>query len=756
MAVSGYNAEVENFRDKEYPMLQGVTYLDHGGTTLYATSLMEQFTRDMTSNLFGNPHADSPSSQRSTTRVDNVRVRILKYFHADPEHFDVVFVANATAAIKLVMEAFRDHGEDRTSRIDTRGFWYGYHRDSHTSLVGVREVARAGHVCFSSDEQVDEWLSSPSLGGDDYASRSPSTPGLFAYPAQSNLDGRRLPLDWCRRLRQSESARHRNTYSLLDAAALVSTAPLDLSKSAVAPDFTAMSFYKIFGFPDLGALIVRKESAHVLLKRKYFGGGTVDMVISSREAWHARKSDSVHDQLEDGTLPIHSIIALQAAFDVHERLYGTPERVSRHTAFLARELYRGLSSLHHSDGEKVCEIYTDPSGLSQDATSQGPVIALNVRNCRGGWVGNSEVEKLAAVRNIHLRTGRICNAGGIAHSLGLSSSDMRRNFLAGQRCGDDNDIISGRPTGVIRLSLGSMSTHKDVSTVVEFFRDFYAERVPTVPEAPTVRVNEAESVMEVESLTIYPIKSCGGWKIPHGTPWEIKEEGLAWDREWCLVHKGTGKALSQKQYPRMAHLCPSIDLKQNLLRVRMRSASMDQPGRPPDLLVPLSEVLRPNTFEDQADHLKCQQTRVCGDAIIAQAYTDPEIGDFFTRLLNVPCTLARFPAGGCGPNTRHSKYPNQRRNKASESPILLSNESPILTISRPSLDCLNEQIRANGGKAAQPEVFRANIVLAASGDKTLAEGRAKAYEEDQWNYMRIGREHFQVRHYFSNRLTAEG
>jgi molybdenum cofactor sulfurtransferase len=40
-----------------------------------------------------------------------------------------------------------------------------------------------------------------------------------------------------------------------------------------APDFTCLSLYKIFGFPDIGALVVRKESGHILTLRRYFGGG---------------------------------------------------------------------------------------------------------------------------------------------------------------------------------------------------------------------------------------------------------------------------------------------------------------------------------------------------------------------------------------------------------------------------------------------------------------------------------------------------
>jgi molybdenum cofactor sulfurtransferase len=103
----------------------------------------------MVGNLYGNPHSASPSSDLSTRLIKAVRSRILRFFGADPVHFDPVFVANASAAIKLVVEAFRE--------IQAPGFWYGYHRDAHTSLVGIRQLA-ASSRCFESDKDVETWL----------------------------------------------------------------------------------------------------------------------------------------------------------------------------------------------------------------------------------------------------------------------------------------------------------------------------------------------------------------------------------------------------------------------------------------------------------------------------------------------------------------------------------------------------------------------------------------------------------------------
>lgn len=700
-----YNNYVEGMRGIQYPMLNDATYLDHAGTTLYSKALMERFHTDMMGNLFGNPHSASPSSQQSTQLVEDTRLELLQFYKADPEEYDLVFTANATAAIKLVLEAFREQAN---------GFWYGYHVDSHTSLVGVRESAQE-HRCFGSDEEVDRWIES-SKG--DTTTRAK----LFAYPAQSNMNGRRLPLDWTTRLRGIVES---PVYTLLDAAAFASTSQLDLSDARISPDFVALSLYKIFGFPDLGALIVRKTAAPLFARRRYFGGGTVDMVVSFKEQWHARKTGSVHEQLEDGTLPVHSIIALRAAMQTHSELYGTMDRVARHTAMLVERLHDGLAAMKHSNDRHVATIY-----MAEKAT-YGPVVAFNLRNAQGDWISNTELEKVAIVKNIHLRTGGLCNPGGIATSLGLEPWEMKDNFSAGHRCGSENDVLNGKPTGMIRVSLGAMSTLKDVRNFLSFIDDFFVDHavVPIRVDSPMLDLEQnGTGRLHVESLTVYPIKSCAGWRIPHGMPWEVRQEGLVWDREWCIVHQGTGAALSQKRYPRMALIRPELDFNAGLLVIR-------QAGNSTQASVPLS--LDPSYFA--ADGLRHGSTNVCGDVVKARLYTSATVAAFLTAAVGVPCTLARFPsATTAGSSTRHSKShlkPLDQQNGVPR-PILLSNESPILTINRSSLNRLNEQIKHRGGKAAHPAVFRANIVVAE--DSQLSPGQEQPWAEDEWESMQVG------------------
>ncbi|KAL8829071.1 MAG: hypothetical protein Q9170_006325 [Blastenia crenularia] len=417
---------------------------------------MTEFSELMKDNLLGNPHSESPSSSLATHYVETARHRMLRFFRADPEHFDLIFVANATAAIKMVAEGVRDEN-----------LWVGYHGDAHTSLVGLRQLANLGNRCFLSDSEVEQWLAQgPELQMSEKSKGGQRPMGLFAYPGQSNMNGRRLPLDWAGRIRRSAARSNSQMFTLFDAAALVASTQLDLSDHVNAPDFTALSFYKIFGFPDLGCLIVRKESGHVLLKRSYFGGGTVDMVINGAlgDAWHATRQTSLHEALEDGTGAFHSIAALHCAVDVHTRLFGSMTQVSQHANHLASVLYDQMAGLTHRNGRTVCTIYKSRTANYKDRKSQGPTIAFNIRDVHGRWIGKSNFEHLAMKYGIQLRTGGVCNPGGIALYLNLTAAELRENFEEGLRCGNGIDEMHGKPTGIVRVSFGAMSSMREVET----------------------------------------------------------------------------------------------------------------------------------------------------------------------------------------------------------------------------------------------------------------------------------------------------
>ncbi|KAF4552381.1 Molybdenum cofactor sulfurase-like protein 2 [Elsinoe fawcettii] len=712
-----YNGHIEEMRKEQYPMLGDSLYLDHAGTTLTSKRLMDKFHYKMVTNLYGNPHSFSQASHRTAEAIDSVRVKLLAFLKADPLDFDVVFTANATAAVKLVAEALRDH--------DT-GFRYFYHNESHTSLVGVRELAEKIR-CFGTDVEIEAWLREDSA-----PDAAPPRHTLFAYPAQSNLNGRLLPLTWCGDIRRHKG----KTWSLLDAAAHLATAPIDLGDAANTPDFIALSLYKIFGFPDLGALLVRRRSAHALYQRKYFGGGTVDMVVNDlspnktpgNSYMHVRKTTSIHERLEDGTLPYHSIVALDCAISAHSELFDSLDRVSRHTRFLAQKLHSGLAKLKHDSGQPVVQLYSET--VTNDdgggGGARGPVIAFNLQSSSGRWVSLYEFEKIAIARDVNVRTGGHCNPGGTASYLDLAPQQIRINHDAGHRCGSEFDIVNHKPTGMIRVSLGAMSTLSDVDRFLAFLDEFYVERDPE--QYHRRHQVETKFGLQVERLTVYPIKSCAGWTVPEHISWDVRPEGLAWDREWCVVNALTEKVLSQKRYPKMALIRPELDISGKILRVHGMNAS-DQKSlsisvaldRAPDLTIPTDG-------------------EVCGTTCNLALYQDPAINGFFTECIGVPCRLARFPNPATTSSRRHAKEHLNRGLQGLGRTIAFSNESPILTITRASLNRLNETIKQHNGKAASPAVFRANIVLR-RGDQ-MKPGDEAPYAEDGWSGMTIGKAHF--------------
>ncbi|CAN0549488.1 unnamed protein product [Laminaria digitata] len=106
--------------------------------------------------------------------------------------------------------------------------------------------------------------------------------------------------------------------------------------------------------------------------------------------------------------------------------------VAAHTSSLARYLHAQLSDLRHGTGEPVLRFFgrwgkSTPWG--KKSTPAGPVLAMGFLRPGGrGHTGHAEVEKLAGLENIQLRTGCFCNPGACQTALGLSDEDVREQL----------------------------------------------------------------------------------------------------------------------------------------------------------------------------------------------------------------------------------------------------------------------------------------------------------------------------------------
>ena len=401
---------IDGIRGREVARLDECdqAYLDYTGAALYPTSLVDAHATMLRGTVLGNPHSESGPSLASSALLSEARGVVRQFFHAD--EYEVCFTQNASGAIRLVGESF-PFGRATTLLLSS---------DNHNTMNGLREHARRAGSAVRYLPLDDEL----NIDTRDFG----SGPGLFGFPAQSNFSGAKHSLALVERA-------HGAGFSvLLDAAAFTATNALDLR--VISPDFVAVSFYKMFGYPTgVGALLARRD-ALVALRRPWFAGGTVH---------YASVSDMTHllrhgaEGFEDGTVNFLSMGAVSAGLrwlaDVGV------ERIGAHTAALASRMIDGLRALRHSSGEPMVRAYGP-----RDPRRSGAIVAFNVLDERGQIVRHETVEALARDVRVSVRGGCFCNPGAAEHA-GLGR---------------------GAPIeGAVRASLGVANAVRDIERLVD-------------------------------------------------------------------------------------------------------------------------------------------------------------------------------------------------------------------------------------------------------------------------------------------------
>jgi selenocysteine lyase/cysteine desulfurase len=430
-------------RRREFARLDegGHVYLDYTGAGLHADCQLAEHFALLRDSVFGNPHSLNPTSAAMTELVEQARSAVLAFFGAAPQEYVAIFTPNATGALRLVGEAYPFQAGDR--------FLLTF--DNHNSVNGIREFARTRgaettYVPSEAPElRVDERLL-PRYLTDVIGEHH----NLFAYPAQSNFSGVQHPLTWI------EQAHEHGWDVLLDAAAYMPTNRLDLSRWH--PDFVALSFYKMFGWPTgVGALIARRE-ALAKLERPWFSGGTIVAAFVQRH-WYASAPGAA--QFEDGTVNFLNLPAVEIGLRFLDSVHA-------HVKALTAVLLETLVTLRHANSAPVATIYGP-----RDLDRRGATVAFNFLHPDGRVVDERYVDRVARRHNISLRTGCFCNPGA-----GEIAFTIDRDTLVGGEFGvgmtlDDYVGVIGLPSGgAIRASLGLASNRADLQRFAEFALEF--------------------------------------------------------------------------------------------------------------------------------------------------------------------------------------------------------------------------------------------------------------------------------------------
>ncbi|XP_032687894.1 molybdenum cofactor sulfurase 1 isoform X2 [Odontomachus brunneus] len=759
-----YDDVTAKFLENEFARLKGECYVDHAGATLYSDTQIRDVAADLHRCLYANPHSVGIPSSSTRDIIDHMRDRILSHFNTIPDEYSVVFTSGATASLKTIAEAFlfEAHGSNGTGR-HTGNFVYV--QDNHTSVLGMRDVvaARGAEVICLDHDQAFQTFEQYTTSRDPDDERRKSGNSLFVYSAQCNFSGFKYPLKWIRDVHAgalSAVVGEQSTgwYVLLDAASFAPTNNLDLS--IFKPDFVSLSFYKMFGYPTgIGALLVKNSSADVLGKI-YYGGGTVDVALAS-EMFH-RKRRMLHQRFEDGTLPYLSIASLRYGFDILSKL--TMDKISEHVFSLAKIFHHSLLTLHHRNGKSAAKLYADSD--YEDRNSQGGIVTFNLIRSNGEYVGYMEVVNMAALFKIHLRTGCFCNPGACQRHLCLATETILKNYEAGYVCGGTVDIVNRKPTGAVRVSFGYMSTIQDVETVLlmitkcfvdgpsikkfpEWWEDYrvktakkYKEKHfynSNILDQATINPNNDKNNMNsnmrnnlhgknenlngivsfvnfdktimrankciLQRLFIYPIKSCGAYEIVD--MWNLNSKGLEYDREWMIV-TSSGICLTQKHQTNLCLLKPVILRKKNIME-------LSYPGMP-TIVVSLQ-----TTYKESIKH-SIYQSRVC-ESRVEGIDCGLEVSEWLSLALGKP-------------NLRLIRQSQGRQKKGSDKELSFCTQAQYLAVNDASVSWLIDKVSddIDFKKDTAVHRFRGNIILKG----------CNAFEEMQWQYIRIGNNNFKV------------
>ncbi|XP_066964201.1 LOW QUALITY PROTEIN: molybdenum cofactor sulfurase-like [Macrobrachium rosenbergii] len=345
-----------------------------------------------------------------------------------------------------------------------------------------------------------------------------------------------------------------------------------------------------------------------------------------------------------------------------EVLQGGMENIMHHVFNLSRYTHHCLRSYRHANGEPVAEFYLQDESWTVD--THGSIINFNLLRSNGSYVGYAQVEKMASLYNIHLRTGCLCNPGACQTYLEISEDKLKRQFQAGHVCGDTHDLVDGQPTGSVRISFGYMSTYKDADQLLRMIAECFVDgplrfdtswmskkfQSPTLKPASDGKsprsqsssssgqgkqkqkgtssqgknhsyssTSNKECKLTLTDIIVYPVKSCCGVSVQK---WKIASEGLQYDRKWMVV-TDAGVTMTQKRLPQMCLIRTSVDLESNTLTLFYEGKG--------ECSVPLKCPSVPDCVED----ISICGGRVCGDKVKGLD-CGKEVGDWLSKVLNKP------------------------------------------------------------------------------------------------------------------------
>jgi uncharacterized protein len=207
----------------------------------------------------------------------------------------------------------------------------------------------------------------------------------------------------------------------------------------------------------------------------------------------------------------------------------------------------------------------------------------------------------------------------------------------------------------------------------------------------------------IQSLFVYPIKSCAGVQVQEAM---LTETGLEFDRAWMVVD-ARGEFVTQRDLPRMCLIQPTLKHFEMVLRAPGMLA----------LHIALDAVEQPCRATVWGDECAAYDM---GD-VAAQWFTDFLAQGLPAGSAPMALRLVRF-------DPEHQRLSNTKWTKDIAALNQFSDGYPLNVVSQTALDDLNQRLASQGQSAVTMARFRPNIVLSGF----------EAHDEDRVNTLHIG------------------
>ena len=235
--------------------------------------------------------------------------------------------------------------------------------------------------------------------------------------------------------------------------------------------------------------------------------------------------------------------------------------------------------------------------------------------------------------------------------------------------------------------------------------------------------NMATGEIRVVGLNVFPIKSCRACSVQEVT---FNSSGVVGDRDFMIVDASSSRNVSQKHNPNLVSICPRIVSEGGIQVLYVSSSKADR------------ELRVVSSSEGTA-----KEVIVLSDRIAAYDQGE-EAAEWLTNVMEQSVRLVYVDAkADSGLNRIATKVPSSLKDKFSNLKIGLANSAPVSLASVESLADVNKRLlEETNGREVPLDRFRMNVEV---------DGCSSAFEEDDWQFIRIGGVPFLV--YIANEVS---